>query len=50
MILIVVGAFLLIHLQFDFDMEWLEDWWPLGLIGLGGWLVWKSRQEKASTE
>jgi len=50
MILIVAGAFLLLHLQFDLSMEWLEDWWPVGLIGLGGWLVWKSRQEKATGE
>lgn len=45
-ILMIGGGFLLLHTLFDFDMEWLGDWWPAILIALGGWLVWKSRQEK----
>ncbi|MEZ4388167.1 MAG: hypothetical protein R3D98_11430 [Candidatus Krumholzibacteriia bacterium] len=45
-ILIVLGVLLLANLKFDVDMEWLAEWWPLGLIGFGGWLVWKARTEK----
>lgn len=47
-ILMALGAILLIHLQFDWSLQWLEDWWPLGLIILGGWLFWRGRQEKAT--
>ncbi len=47
--LIVVGLLLLMNLKFDMDMAWLAEWWPLGLIGFGGWLVWKARTEKASS-
>jgi hypothetical protein len=43
-----VGAFLLILVGVLFllsnfgllQMEWFEKAWPLGLIALGGWLVW----------
>jgi hypothetical protein len=45
-VLIVLGGVLLAHLQLDMSLAWLEDWWPLALIGLGGWLVWKARAER----
>jgi len=46
-ILMLLGVVLVLHTGFDLEMEWLEDWWPLALIGLGGWLFYKSRREQA---
>ncbi len=47
-VLIVLGGLLTLNRLFDIDLEWLENVWPLGLVGLGVWLVWKSRQDKAT--
>jgi hypothetical protein len=49
-VLIVLGLLLLGDLKFGLSLEWLADWWPLGLVGLGGWLVWKARTEKAADD
>jgi len=45
--LLVVGVLALLHNLLDVSMAWIEDWWPVVLVGTGGWLVWRSRQEKA---
>lgn len=43
-VLVVLGLLLFLNRNFDFSLEWLEDWWPLGLAGLGIWLIVKARQ------
>lgn len=43
-ILVVVGLLILLDLNFGVSLEWLEDWWPIGLVGFGGWLIFKARQ------
>ncbi len=43
-ILVIAGILILLDLNFDVSLEWIESWWPVGLIGLGGWLVFKGRQ------
>ena len=43
-----IGAFLLIFIGVLFllsnfgllQTDWIEKAWPIGLIALGGWLVW----------
>jgi hypothetical protein len=44
-ILLVVGVLALMNSVLDVSMEWLEDWWPLGLIIMGGWLIYKGRKK-----
>jgi TM2 domain-containing membrane protein YozV len=44
--LIVLGGLLLLNTHFDVSLEWLEDWWPAGLIIMGAWLAWKAMREK----
>ena len=46
--LVIFGVILVAHTRFDADMTWLRDWWPLALVGLGGWLMYKARSEKAA--
>ncbi len=48
--LIIVGLIALANTVFDISMAWLEDWWPLGLIIVGGWLVKRAQKEKASED
>lgn len=48
--LIVVGVLLLSNTLFGFSLDWLENWWPLGLVGLGAWLVVKARQERRDAD
>lgn len=42
--LIVLGALLLMHTRFDHSLAWVEEWWPLGAIFLGVYLLYKHRQ------
>ena len=49
-VLVVMGFVMVLHTRFDMDMQWLEDWWPLTLVALGVWLIWKARAEKASAK
>ncbi|MFH1845659.1 MAG: hypothetical protein ABIF77_20940 [bacterium] len=43
--LVVLGVLLLMHTKFDYSLEWLDEWWPLGAIALGVYLIVKHRQE-----
>lgn len=44
MLLVIAGVLIIMDLNFNISLEWIENWWPLGLVGLGGWLVFKGRQ------
>jgi hypothetical protein len=43
-LLVVIGVILLMYTRFDvyIPLRWLEDWWPLGAVGLGAYLIYKS--------
>lgn len=45
-ILLIVGTLLTLRITFDIDMDWLEQVWPLGLVGGGLYLVWKYQRAK----
>ena len=44
--LIAFGLLLLSNTLFGFPLDWLASWWPLGLVGLGAYLVAKAREER----
>ena len=44
----LVGFVLLLHTRFGVSLAWIEEWWPLALIGFGAYLVYKARQEKTA--
>ncbi len=46
-LLVLIGLLLSAKTMLDIDMEWLSDVWPLGLIGLGIWLILKARRSQA---
>jgi hypothetical protein len=39
--LILLGFLFLMNTRYRWDFEWLEEWWPLGFILLGAWLIYK---------
>lgn len=43
LILITLGVLILLDLNTDWSMEWVENWWPLVLVIFGGWLIFKTR-------
>ena len=48
--LIAVGFVLLSNTLFGVSLEWIESWWPVALVGLGGWLVYKARQDESTAD
>jgi hypothetical protein len=47
--LMLVGAIALSHTLFGLPLDWLQKWWPLALIGVGGWLIYPSIAGKKKT-
>jgi hypothetical protein len=50
--LIAAGAVFFSHTRFGMSLDWLAQWWPIGLVGLGAWLIyedWQRRQERTKT-
>ena len=43
-VLMFLGVLFLMYTRFDFDMYWVEEWWPVALIALGAYLFIKDRQ------
>jgi len=47
--LLIVGGFLLLmHTKFDVPMEWVADWWPVGPMIFGVYLLAKAVQERGA--
>lgn len=45
--LAVLGVLILLNIQFDLSLEWILDWWPLGLIAVGGYIFWNGYTRRA---
>lgn len=48
--LILVGILSLLNLRFGFSMAWLADWWPVGLVILGLYLVNRALKDRAAQQ
>jgi hypothetical protein len=46
-LLVAVGVTLFLNTMFDVPLDWLAQWWPLGLVGAGAWLIFSDRRAKA---
>ena len=44
---IVFGFVLFSHTMFNWSLEWIGDWWPMGLVGVGAWLVYEDLKNRA---
>lgn len=49
LLLIIAGGIILSHTAYDLSLAWLEDWWPVGLFLIGGYLVVKGIQERMAS-
>ena len=47
-LLTAIGVLLFLHTRWDFDLEFLADWWPLVLVALGINLIYRARTRKGS--
>lgn len=47
-VLVVLGGLLLLNRLFDISLDWIADWWPLGVVALGIWLILKARKGRES--
>jgi hypothetical protein len=47
LLLIGFGFALLLHTRWDVSLRWVEEWWPVAPILLGGWLIAKAIQDRS---
>lgn len=43
--LILMGAMFLAHTRFGYSLDWLRRWWPVALVALGAYLVYRAASE-----
>ncbi len=48
-VLIGVGLLLFANTALGVSLDWLEYWWPMALVLLGAWLVYRNVSEKRAT-
>jgi hypothetical protein len=49
-ILIIFGIVALTNTAMGFSLEWLEEWWPIGPLMLGVYLVYKAYEDSQKAE
>ncbi len=47
--LIIGGLFLLLHIQLDLSLRWLETWWPIIPVFIGIYLFTKGLRERSES-
>ena len=47
--LIIGGLYLLLHIQFDLSLQWLETWWPIIPVFIGIYLFMKGLRERSES-
>ena len=46
--LVVAGLLLFSHTMFNWSLRWVADWWPMGLVAVGAWLIYEDLQARAA--
>jgi len=49
-LLLVLGIIASLQVYLDIDLSWIIQFWPLALVGIGGWLVFAWFREKHRRE
>jgi TM2 domain-containing membrane protein YozV len=49
-VLIVVGFLFLMNTRYHWHFDWVEEWWPLGFMILGAYLIYKDMQARKEKE
>jgi hypothetical protein len=50
LLLILAGVVLIGHTRYGYSLEWLEAWWPMALIVLGGYLIFRNWEERRKSK
>ena len=45
-LLVVFGLIFFLHTKFGMPLEWIEEWWPVALLAVGGYLIYTHFQQK----
>ena len=48
--LVFFGGLFLLHNVAGFSLDWMENWWPIALIVVGGYLIYKSVKDVATAQ
>ena len=48
--LLAIGLLFLLHTRFGMSLAWMEEWWPLALMGFGAYLLGKAIMEKRAEQ
>jgi hypothetical protein len=48
--LVLLGLFFFAHTQFGMPLEWLDQWWPIGLVMAGLFLLYQNWQDRKKKE
>ena len=49
LVLVIAGGIILSHTAYGLSLSWIEDWWPVGLFLIGGYLIVKGLQERMAS-
>lgn len=50
LVIAAFGVVLLLETRYDITLEWLEEWWPVGIIAFGLYLVYKAIEDRRKRE
>lgn len=48
--MIAAGSLLLVNNFYPIDFDWLQQWWPVLVIGIGVWVIFSWLREKSAGE
>ena len=48
--LLTVGFLILLNTRFGFSLDWLEEWWPAGIMLFGAYLLVKALKERSEAQ
>ena len=49
-VLVIFGLILFGHTMYSLSLDWLEQWWPVAIIGLGAYLIYLSVMSRRAAE
>jgi hypothetical protein len=49
MAFVALGLVLFTHTKFGWSLRWVADWWPLGLVAVGAWLIYSDVKGRFGT-
>lgn len=49
-LLVALGLVLFSHTMFGLSLRWVGQWWPMGLVGVGVWLLYEDQKAKRAKQ